>query len=54
MKNMLNWKLERIGWHSRGNCWSWLSVRKFSYYNGNQVQWGWGRISFVFERKNWI
>lgn len=50
----MKWKLERIDWHSKGLCWSWLKIRKRVYYSGNQVQWSWGRLAFVFERRNWI
>lgn len=50
----MKWKLERIDWHSKGLCWSWLKIRKSVYYSGNQVQWSWGRLAFVFERRNWI
>ena len=49
----MKWKLERIDWHAKGNCWSWLRIRKMVYYSGNQVQLVWGRIAFVLERKEW-
>jgi hypothetical protein len=48
------WRLERINWHSRGLCWRWSSIKKFVYYSGNQVQFVWGRVAFVFERKVWM
>lgn len=50
----MKWKIERIDWHSNGNCWSWLRVRKDVFYSGSQVQITWGRIALVLERKNWI
>lgn len=50
----MKWKLERIYWHSKGLCWSWLQIRKAVYYSGNQVVWGWGRIALVFERRKWV
>jgi hypothetical protein len=49
----MNWKLARIDWHPKGQCWTWWKIRKNSYFQGNQVQWTWGRISFVFERRDW-
>mgnify|MGYP007090092145 CR=1 FL=1 len=57
MKNELNkpdmkWKFQKIHWHSKGLCWSWLKIRKNVYYSGNQVQFQWGRFAFVFERQN--
>ena len=48
------WKLERIDWHKHGLCWSWTRVTKHVYYSGNQVQFQWGRIAFVFKRRAWI
>lgn len=50
----MKFKLSRIDWHKTGNCWSWLRIRKFTYFSGNQVQWTWGRIAVVFERRQWI
>lgn len=50
----MNWKLSRIDWHSMGNCWTWLKIKKNEYYSGNQVQISWGRIALVFDRKNRI
>jgi len=52
-KNNMKWKLQRIDWHSKGLCWTWLKIKKHVFYSGNQIQWSWGRISFVFERKVW-
>lgn len=49
----MKWRLERIDWHSHGNCWSWPRARKYVYYRGNQVQITWGRIALVFERREW-
>jgi len=48
------WKLERIDWHKHGLCWRWSRITKKVYYSGNQVQISWGRIAFVFERREWI
>jgi len=50
----MEWKLERIDWHRKGLCWSWVKLRKDTYYFGNQVQWTWGRLTLVFERRIWI
>jgi hypothetical protein len=49
----MKWKLERIDYHRLGNCWSWLEITKSVYYSGNQIQWTWGRIVIVFERREW-
>ncbi len=48
------WKLERIDWHKHGLCWRWSRITKHVYYSGNQVQMIWGRIAFVFERRDWF
>lgn len=50
----MKWKIERIVWHSNGNCWNWLRVQKNVYYGGNQVQITWGRLALVLERREWF
>jgi hypothetical protein len=50
----MKWKFDRWVWHSQGQCWSWLKVRKYVYYCGNQVYLGWGRIALVFSKRKWI
>jgi len=49
----MNWKLQRIDWHKHGQSWSWMQIKRFSYFDGNQAHWTWGRIAVVFERKEW-
>ena len=50
----MKWKMERIDWHKHGLCWRWSRITKRVFYSGNQVQISWGRIAFVFERREWI
>jgi len=50
----MKWKLQRINWYSKGNCWKWFRIWKAVYYRGNQVQITWGRIALVFERRIWL
>lgn len=50
----MKFKLERVYCHSKGNCWNWFRIRKSIYYSGNQIQITWGRVAFVFEKKEWV
>lgn len=50
----MKWKLDRINWHSKGNCWRWWRVRRSVYYSGNMATFTWGRITVWFQRREWI
>lgn len=50
----MKWKFTRIDWHKQGNCWRWSKIYKESFYSGNMIIWGWGRIAVVVENRYWV